>query len=44
MPWPDLTDAVVPSGTAELPVPSVEDIGPVGRYLDGGPTLTSIAE
>jgi hypothetical protein len=25
-------------------MPSVEDIGPVGRYLDGGPTLTSIAE
>jgi hypothetical protein len=44
MPWPDPADAVVPSGTAELPVPSVEDIGPVGHYLDGGPTLTSIAE
>ncbi len=44
MPWPDPADAVAPSGTAELPVPSVEDIGPVGRYLGGGPTVTSIAE
>jgi len=44
MSWPDPADAVVPSGTAELPVLSVQDIGPSGRYLGGGPTLTSIAE
>ena len=44
VPWPDPADAVVPSGTAELPVPSAEDIGPAGRYLGGGPTVTSIAE
>jgi hypothetical protein len=43
-PWPDPSDVVPPSGTAELPVPSVQDIGPAGRYLGGGPTVTSIAE
>ena len=44
MPWPDPADAVVPSGTAELPVLSVEDIGPAGRYLGDAPTVASIAE
>ncbi len=42
-PWPDPPTAV-PSNTAELPVPSIADIGPAGRYLGGGPTVTSIAE
>jgi hypothetical protein len=42
--WPDPSGAAPPSSIAELPAPSVQDIGPAGRYLGGGPTLTSIAE